>query len=228
MKALLLLHGALGSARQLAPLATALSHRFDVHTPQLPGHGGDPLDEFSIPAFASFIAGYIHNKGLEGSPVFGYSMGGYIALHMARQEPSLFSRVATLGTKLDWTEDGAANEASLLDPASLEEKLPAFAETLRERHAPADWKEVTRNTAALMLDLGRRPLVTNADLATLPIPVMLMLGDRDRMVSLDETLAARKALRAGSLAVLPGTPHPLEAVDPGLVSEILIRFFEPC
>lgn len=40
-----------------------------------------------------------------------------------------------------------------------------------------------------------------------------MLGDRDKMVTLDETVNAYKAIPGAALSVFPETPHPLEKVD---------------
>jgi hypothetical protein len=42
--------------------------------------------------------------------------------------------------------------------------------------------------------------------------VRVMVGDRDAMVSVEESAAAARALPAGELAVLPRTPHPIEQV----------------
>ena len=45
-----------------------------------------------------------------------------------------------------------------------------------------------------------------------------MLGDRDKMVSLDETVAVYKSLPNAEMCVLPNTPHPLEQADTGLLT----------
>ncbi|GAA4344852.1 alpha/beta fold hydrolase [Flaviaesturariibacter amylovorans] len=227
MKSLLLLHGALGSADQLRPLAEALPGHYDLHSLQLPGHGGVPAGDggFSVPAFAGFVERYIQEKGLDRPSVFGYSMGGYVALHLAATRPELIGAVATLATKLDWTPEGAAREAAGLQPDVIEQKVPAFAAALRERHYPLNWKEVLANTASLMQELGRAPLLTDGVLASLTLPVLLLLGDRDNMVTLEETVNARRTIPGAQLGVLPATPHPLEKADPKLLAALLQRFF---
>jgi hypothetical protein len=45
-----------------------------------------------------------------------------------------------------------------------------------------------------------------------------MIGDRDKMVRLEETVEAFRRLPNAELAVLPASPHPLEAVDTSLLS----------
>ena len=48
-----------------------------------------------------------------------------------------------------------------------------------------------------------------------------MLGDRDKMVTLDETVEVYKNLPQAQLAILPNTPHPIEKVNTDrLASEI--------
>ena len=51
-----------------------------------------------------------------------------------------------------------------------------------------------------------------------------MLGDRDKMVSLEETTAVYKAIPHAALAVLPNTPHALEQTDPSLIAFFIHRF----
>ena len=65
----------------------------------------------------------------------------------------------------------------------------------------------------MILGMGRdNPLKTD-DYADIAKPVLLMLGDRDKMVSFDETLAVYKMLPNAQLAVLPNIAHPIESVD---------------
>jgi pimeloyl-ACP methyl ester carboxylesterase len=68
-----------------------------------------------------------------------------------------------------------------------------------------------------MTALGTRPLLTKENLSSINIPVRLMVGDRDTMVGIEETLAVFKSLPQASMAVLPDTKHPLDAVNNALL-----------
>jgi pimeloyl-ACP methyl ester carboxylesterase len=160
MRPLILLHGALGAPAQLQPLAEALAPHYAVHLPAFPGHAGAPAHSFGIDGFATFLENYIREAGLQQPLVFGYSMGGYVALHLAGLKPGLLGGIATLATKLAWNPESAAKEARTLEPAVMEQKVPAFVETLRSRHAPLDWKEVVQHTSSMMQELGIAPLLT--------------------------------------------------------------------
>jgi pimeloyl-ACP methyl ester carboxylesterase len=75
-----------------------------------------------------------------------------------------------------------------------------------------------------MKGLGAHPLLDTAALASITARVRLMVGDRDTVVTVDETARAARALPIGELAVLPGTPHPLEQVDVPLLASLLTDF----
>ncbi len=217
---LVLLHGALGSASQMETIATCFNE-FDIIIPDLPGHGTrSDENDFSIHAFAEDVIKKI--KDLNDVHVFGYSMGGYVALYMAIHQPGLLRSVITLGTRLQWDPLVAENECRMLDPATVKEKVPAFAEELQKRHG--NWEKVMKETAGLLRSIGNSNPVRNADYDNISIPVLLMLGDRDKMVTLDETIAAQQAIKGSSLSVLPGTPHPFEKTDPEMVAFMIKRF----
>ena len=225
---LIVIHGALGSASQLQPLADALRGTHTVHVIELDGHGDTPSarDAFAIEDFAGDVRRFITTHSIRDAAIFGYSMGGYVALHLAAESPELVSSVATLGTKLAWSPDVAARETSRLDPVAIRAKVPKFADALERRHAGAGgWETVLARTATLMTDLGRRPRVDAAAMARIQQPVRLMVGDRDAVVSIDETSRASRELKQGELCVLPATPHPLEQVRVSLLASALTDFF---
>jgi pimeloyl-ACP methyl ester carboxylesterase len=171
--------------------------------------------------FAAQIAAAI----ADDTVVFGYSMGGYAALLLAAQRPHGLKGVITLGTKLAWDPDMAAKEVSRLHAPTIRAKVPKFADQLEERHRGAGgWEAVLDKTATLMTELGASPLVEETALAKIEVPVRLMVGDRDTLVTIDETASAARKIPQGQLAVLPGTPHPIEQVRPGVVVSMIEDF----
>jgi pimeloyl-ACP methyl ester carboxylesterase len=223
---LLLIHGALGAATQVAPLADALANGYDVHCVELGGHGSSPAaGEFRIESFAEDVRKLMAARSIERAAIFGYSMGGYVALYLAARSPELVTSVATLGTKLAWTPAVAERETSRLDATTIRAKVPKFADLLERRHAGAGgWERVLANTAALMRSLGDAPVVDAGLLASIRQPVRLMVGDRDNVVSVEETLSAARGLASGEASVLPKTPHPFEQVRVELVASMLGDF----
>ena len=229
MEPVILIHGALGSASQMATLHALLSSNRDVHVLELEGHGDTPLDAsgYSIEGFAQNVKAFMAARDIARAALFGYSMGGYVALYVAAALPELVASVTTLGTKLAWTPDVAARETSRLQPATIRAKVPKFAEQLERRHAGAGgWEAVLSKTAALMTELGARPTVDSALLARIQQPVRLMVGDRDSVVTIDETLAAARGMACAGFAVLPDTPHPFEQVRLPILGAMLQDFID--
>ena len=158
MNNLIVIHGALGSARQLDELCQAYEEYYDVFSFDLSGHGGLPINErFSIDLFTKDLQHFIVVNELEGADVFGYSMGGYIALNHARLHPGKLGRIITLGTKFHWNPAEAEKEIRRLNADLIEQKLPKFASALEERHAPAiDWGFRFQRPQHLAFQLGAR------------------------------------------------------------------------
>ncbi len=225
MKKLLLLHGALGSKSQLEPLAEILKNDFEVHALNFSGHGGSPFaDTFGIEQSTTEVLDFLNKNNLEQVDIFGYSMGGYVALNFAHLHPERVGKIVTLATKFDWTLEGAEREIKMLDPDKIEAKIPAFANQLQERHSPNDWKVLLRKTADMMLELGQVPTLTPTILSKIPHQSLICLGDSDQMVSLEETTQAAAALPNGQLKVLEQTPHPFEKVNTAAFTSILASF----
>ena len=226
MQHLLLIHGALGSKDQFESIAEQLKNDFTIHSFNLTAHGGKdiPEKELSIALFANDILQYMQQQNIEQANIFGYSMGGYAGMYIAKHNPEKINKLITLATKFYWDETIAAKEIKMLDAATIELKVPAFAQQLKQRHAPADWKLLLQKTAEMMYGLGKNNTLKQEDYEGITTASLIMLGDRDKMVTLEETVAVYKSLPNAEMCVLPNTPHPLEQVDAGLLAFMVKKF----
>jgi len=224
MTRLLLLHGALGSKEQLNPLREVLKDHFEVYSLSFSGHGGREFADgpFSMELFSNDVLEFLNEHHLDHTNIFGYSMGGYVALYLARFHPGKVKKVITLATKFNWTPETAAKEAALLNPEVMEQKIPGFVQTLQLRHGSDKWREVVTQTAAMMIDLGNKnPLLEN-DFVEINNPVTLMLGDGDKMVSMEESKNIQNLLPNGNFEIIPDTAHPIEKVDVDLLAKKIL------
>lgn len=227
MKKLLLLHGAIGAASQFDKLKDELKDEYEIYTMNFSGHGGEkiPDEKFSIKLFADDVINFLEKNNLENIDVFGYSMGGYVALYIASLHKNRINRIFTTATKFDWNEESSVKESKMLNPAKIEEKIPAFAKSLEKRHSPADWKTNLNKTAEMMIDLGKKPLLTDEVFEKIENEVLISVGDKDTMVSLEETANAAGKLRNGKLYIFSDTEHPIEKMETKKLSEEIIKFF---
>jgi pimeloyl-ACP methyl ester carboxylesterase len=228
MDDVILLHGALGASAQLDPLANALRLSFCVHQVEFEGHANTLPRErpYRIEHFAENVAEYMAHTGLDTASVFGYSMGGYVALHLAHALPARVRNVATLGTKFRWDPATAERETKKLDAATIRAKVPKFADVLERRHAKAGgWERVLAETAGLLRSLGDNQLLADDVLAHIRHPVRVLVGDKDNTVTVEEATDVSRHLAAGTITVLSDTPHPIEQVDVSRLALLLTEVF---
>jgi pimeloyl-ACP methyl ester carboxylesterase len=219
-----IVHGALGSAAQMQPVADALtaSGRFGtVAVLELPGHGRTPLDDdagFSMPGFADALAAGITARGMEQPLIFGYSMGGYVALLLESRAPGTLGGIVTFGTKLHWTNEVAAAASARLDAAVLRAKAPAFADILAARHAEAGgWERMLARTGALLRALGASPWLDTPALTAVHCPVHLLVGADDDTVHFEEAATAASHIPHARASLLENVSHPIERVPLALI-----------
>lgn len=222
MKNIILLHGAIGANDQLEPLASELKQQgYNVFTLSFSGHGQTPFaSNFGIEQFALELEQFVTENKLNQPTVFGYSMGGYVALYLAHRNPSILGNIITLGTKFEWSPEIAQKEVKMLDSKTIIEKVPKFAEALQKRHGQ-DWELLLQKTAEMMLSLGNKNALSLTDFASIENKVLIGLADKDTMVSLEETTAVYKQIKNGAMYMLPNTKHPIETVNVDLLVEII-------
>lgn len=224
MAKLLLFHGALANRRQFTPLLPLLKPELKATAIDFSGHGEKKLigDSFSLEIFCEDI---IKAGNREPVHLFGYSMGGYAALYFAKKYPELVLSVLTLGTKYQWNKETAVSETKRLQYDILVEKAPGFITALNEQHACTTAEELLNRTAGFLTNLGEHDYLRPEVITQMQQRVCVAVGDQDKMVTLEETVACYKALPNGQLAVLPDTPHLFEKMDMTRVAELANGFF---
>lgn len=227
MQPILLLHGAIGAADQLLPLQENLASSYDVYRLNFSGHGGQPFAEapFSIALFAEEVLKYMDEQKLETIDIFGYSMGGYVALYLAKQHPNRVGRIVTLATKFYWDVPTAEQEVKMMNAEVIRKKIPAFAEALAKRHQPNSWEVVLDKTKEMLHSLGEQNALSLADYNIINNSVLLLIGDKDKMVTLEETVDVYKNLPSANMGMLPNTQHPIEQVDIDFLSMMIKKHF---
>jgi pimeloyl-ACP methyl ester carboxylesterase len=214
MKNLIILHGALGSKIQFQELENLLSNDFKVYTLDFEGHGSFNGDKpYSIELFSENLISFISEKNIVEPHIFGYSMGGYVALYTALKKPDYLASIFTLGTKFNWSPETANKEVKMLDPVVIEDKVPHFKKHLETIHPNNSWKTVLNKTAAMMLGLGSAPLLDAKDFEQIDLPVKIGWGEADKMVSREESEFAVKHLPNAEFITFPDFQHPIEKVD---------------
>lgn len=213
MKNLILLHGALGSRMQWQSLIPLLQDKYNVYTPDFPGHGSRTSETKAdyTAALIKDLRKYVRENRLKEYYIAGYSMGGYIALIFALTKPKGLKGVFTIATKMRWNKGIAQKEAKSLEP----DKLEKIHDKLKYEHG-RNWQRVCLRTGNILKSIGEAPLKTR-DLKDLQIPLFMAVGENDKMVTLEETSEFALAGNGKSI-VLPGQPHLLERMEQSILA----------
>ncbi len=221
IKNVVLLHGALGCEQQLMPLKSALTASgFKVRTLNFSGHGGTESAALSIQLFADELEEIMLDLDPANTAVFGFSMGGYVALFLAAAGKLNAAGIITLGTKFDWSPESAAKEVRHLDPVKIQEKVPAFAAYLESLHGK-NWDVLLRKTADMMLEMGSNPPLTTKNLPLVHQIVRVMRGENDAMVTEEETRWAVNLLPKAQYISIPGWQHPIDRIPLEVLVEVV-------
>ena len=211
---LLLLHGALGDKSQFDALRTRLVDR-ELSAMDFEGHGrtAGRNRALRMECLVDNVIEHLDRERIERADIFGYSMGGYVALLLAARHPERLGRILTLATRLVWSPEIAARESTQLDPAVIREKVPRFAAQLAARHVASGWEALLADTADMLRALGQTPLLGAREYQDIRCPVRLCVGDRDVTASVEDTREVQRLIPGAELEVFPRTPHPFERVS---------------
>jgi len=213
MENLLLLHGAIGAESQFGALRNAFEARFNCYSFNFSGHGGKEFNEpFRISKFVEELEVFLKENHIENPIIFGYSMGGMVALDLALKDTVSIKKIITLGTKFKWSNKIASKEVQLLNAEVIEKKVPRFASILKERHAPQDWKKVLAFTSEMMLNLGANP-PSSKRWKSIKTPIAICLADDDHMVTEEESREVQNLTPGATFTQIKNSKHPIEQVN---------------
>jgi pimeloyl-ACP methyl ester carboxylesterase len=211
--ALVILHGVSGSGTEMAPLARPLSAWFDVCAPNLLGHGGRPVpDGYTLEEMADDLVRWLDREGIGRFYVLGYSLGGYLALYLARHHPERVRGIAGIVVKHVFDEASVAHITYLADPERLARPGNPRKDELIAVHGEENWINVTNNTARLFQGFGGEAPLSDEDLRAIEAPVLLLSGDRDPLVPEAHSRRLAELLPNARLGLFPGAAHPLKVV----------------
>lgn len=212
---LVMVHGVASRAADAAPLYRALSRTHRVYALDLLGYGDSdrPRDsDYSVRTQAAVVRGFMDALGIAQADLIGVSMGGWVALMVAAEEPRRVRSlvlVSSAGVAFPTTL-----HTSSFSPRNLEElrasialqtdrRIPEFIlrDLLRRSRGKA-W--VVRRSMSSMLT--RRDLL-DGRLSRVRMPVLLVWGTRDRIVPVSVAAALQRELPHARLVRLEGCGH---------------------
>ena len=143
----------------------------------------------------------------------GASMGGYCALALARRAPERVVGMALVGSRADADsfERRKFRQEQIADLRAGER--PALA----DEDADLDHLAVAQEAMRDRLDL-------TGVVASFGGPLLVCVGDRDEIVSVDEARELAEKALDGKLEVFPGAGHFVAVDQPERFNEVLLEF----
>jgi pimeloyl-ACP methyl ester carboxylesterase len=206
-----LLHGGLLTFDlSFGPMLPRLAAGRQVIGAELQGHGRTAdIDRPVTPAnLAADVVALLDELGLERADLFGFSLGGLVALELATAHPERVDRLVLASAH--YRPDGYHDD--IRDPAlqAGSTRMPTeadFAEMAQAYQRVAPEPERFESLMAKASQAVARFEGWTADqLRAITAPTLLIFGDND-FVRLDHATEMAGLIPGAQLAVLPGTTH---------------------
>lgn len=224
---LLLLHGAAGSTLlDTAPLMRRLESSFHLLGLDLSGHGSSsfpPEDQLNLDRFVDDVQAALDATDVSSCHLFGFSLGGAVALRCAQTVPDRVDRLAVLATPVQWTEALVDAMQERLDLDALQFQHPTRAKRVFEAHA--DPKRLYKALKSFVETLPSTSGATADALSSVPHSTLVTYLDEDPLFPLEVTRNVYRHLPHARLAVLPGSRHTLRDLPLDILTPLLRRHF---
>ncbi|HYP40770.1 MAG TPA: alpha/beta hydrolase [Chloroflexia bacterium] len=213
-KPLLLIHGGTLTGESWQPYLAGMAEHYRVITPDSRGHGqtANPTGSMSFRLLADDMVALVKALDLQKPLIYGYSDGGQVALEIGMRYPDLAQALVVGGAHLELTEGSRRWVRSILgdeespevDFEKFERENPDFAAGLQQDHGPDGWKTLLQQIKPMW---NSRLNYTPDDFARIVAPTLVLLGDRDDFVPVEDAVEMYRLLPNAELAVVPGANH---------------------
>ena len=236
---LLLLHGGLFDIeQQFGALIPALSAERRVIAIDFQGHGrtNDIDRPLNTADLASDVVGLLESLGVSEVDVFGFSVGGAVALHLAIKHPELVRKLIVSSVSFNPDGDRGGNAEAV-----TEMTVDMIAGTpMEQRYMAVSPHPDHEHLQGLLTKLGGYDTGSTGwsdeEIRGIQAPTLITVGDSD-MVKLEHAVRFLRlrggdvngdfeGVPASQLAVFPGTTHFFGLARTNLVLDVVTTFLD--
>ena len=236
---LILLHGGTATQAMWQPYLPFFAQHFRVIAPDSRGHGrtNNPTGEFSYRLMADDVAAFVRALSLTRPLVCGYSDGGQIALEIGMCYPDLTEAlvVGAAWYKFSETYVNALMAIGFEGPGvvnieQMQRAFPDWIEDLKTEHPRADDPEYWQTLLRQISIMWWTPLdYTAQDFQKITEPALILMGDRDGMIPVEQAVEMYQLMANAELAILPNATHgsAVTELSMNIVLDFLLRHSTP-
>ena len=214
---LLLLHGGTAMSSSWQDHAPTFARHFRVFALDSRAHGRTKHTggDLSYGLLAEDVAAFVAALGLSKPMICGYSDGGQAALEVGMRYPELAGGLVLGGTTPRFTDayyrtlhEWGYEAPGKVDYARVEPEMGEYLDYLKTEHAALGGPDYWRELIGLISTLWLTPLeYTAADFAKVTAPTLVLVGDRDEAIPVEQAVELYRALPNAELAVIPNSDH---------------------
>jgi pimeloyl-ACP methyl ester carboxylesterase len=198
-KPLFLLHGYTLSSKSWKPYVKDYEKEYEVYLIDLTGHGrSEPFKQnLSIKSVAEDLNSLVKYLELEKIKAIGFSFGGDVLYQLALINPSLIESMITIGAVGTWTIND----------------FPEYLEMFTfENRKNFPWLKTSHDgdeQVKAIIDQFKNYTIklSDEDLRSIKPEILIMIGDDDEGMDLEEVVRVKKNLPKSDLWILPNVAH---------------------
>jgi pimeloyl-ACP methyl ester carboxylesterase len=189
---------------------------FRVITVDSRGHGKteNSPEAFSYRTMADDVASFIQVMGLNKPFICGFSDGGQAALELGMHYPELAGGLIISAawfkfseSYIKWAEDFGFDGPGKVNLEYIEREMPDYVSWLNDVHvsqSPDYWQTLlTQLSEPWMTPLN----YTAEDFSKIIVPTLILVGDRDAIVPVEEAAEMYRLIPNAELKISPNTDH---------------------
>jgi pimeloyl-ACP methyl ester carboxylesterase len=232
---LILLHGGTSTCKTWQPFLPIFTPHFRVLTPDSRAHGrsNNPAGMLNYRLMADDLAAFIQALNLDKPLIFGYSDGGQVALELGMNYPTLAGAlvIGAAWYKFSPTYLNTMQAVGFDGPGEVNiehilRQSPDWVEEMKRDHIstgdPDYWQTLLKQISVMWwtaLDY------TADDFQKIVVPALILLGDRDGIVELQQAVDEYQLIPNAELCIIPNATHftAESELSMGIVLDFLLR-----
>jgi len=225
----IMLHGGTATLDSWEEYLPVFGEHFRVIAPDTRAHGKtvNPTDELNYPLLADDVAAFIRALNLNKPLILGYSDGGQIALDLGIRYPDLAGALILGGTLYKFSQPYydvlkgfGLPSAGEIDLEHMDADWVEYLKAAHVRDDDADyWKTFMKQISTLWWTPDD---YSDEDLKKIAVPTLVLLGDRDDGVGVEQAAKMYRTIPNAELFVIPNADH--GGAGPELANRVVVNF----